>query len=158
MTLNQRKEMQITPVYLCLNFSNSVLRLSKTGTLAQGEILFANHPRTYSESEFANILTMLHIQKVKTTDDIVVESKLYTKARIKNAGKILASFTNDLSECEIFALKKTYENEYLKKIRKELLLVLAKVDENNRSITYLKTTFNIKGKGYTLFPFFFIIR
>lgn len=53
-----------------------------------------------------------------------------------------------------FALKKTYENEYLKKIRKELLLVLAKVDENNRSITYLKTTFNIKGKGYTLFPFF----
>lgn len=37
MTLNQRKEMQITPVYLCLNFSNSVLRLSKTGTLAQCE-------------------------------------------------------------------------------------------------------------------------
>lgn len=152
MTPSQKKELFKEPLFLCINFNNSLVRLSKTGKLADDEILFGRHRKIYSKEEFSNILLMLHAQKVKLIDDSVVESRLFTKERPAGAIETLTSFKNNKADTYIFSLKRTYEQRYLSQLKKTTLIVLAKPATD--SVEYFKHEFEIHDKKYNLLVYF----
>ena len=151
MTPSQKKAIFSDPIFLCINFENSLIRLSKTGKLADDEILFGKHERVYSEEEFTNILSMLHIQKVKLTDESIAESRLFIKERPAGAIEILTSFKNNKADTYIFSLKRTYEKKYLSQLKQMPLIVLAKVTDG---IEYFKHEFELNEKTYNLVTYF----
>lgn len=152
MTLSKRNEMQTTPVLLCINFENSVIRIAISPELTNKEVLFATKAKTYDSLTFANIINMFCIQKIKMTNGEIIESKLFTKEIQKKpptSSELLMSFKDKDAIADIFLLKRTKERKYLENIKKCPLVALAKVSPQEHVVTYYKTSYQ---KGNQQFP------